>query len=115
MASTEKSRSEDVLDAPSTGEIVPDSGAGGLSDRDRRILDFEREWTHHRQPRDEAVRERFGLSTTRYYQVLNAVIDSPAAIAYDPMLVRRLQRVREIRANARTLLTPRSADRSKLS
>lgn len=72
-----------------------------LTERQRRILDFERDWTHRDGPKEDAVREEFGLSTTRYYQVLNSMIDSPAALSYDPMLVRRLQRVRDARMGAR--------------
>lgn len=74
-----------------------------LSDRDQRILAFERQWSKHAGAKEEAVRAEFGLSSARYYQLLNAVIDSPAAIVHDPMLVRRLQRVREARTSARTM------------
>lgn len=73
----------------------------GLSDRDRAILAFEHEWWKHAGAKDEAIRVNFGLSAARYYQLLNALIDTPAAIVYDPMLVRRLQRVRDARTNAR--------------
>ncbi|WP_408646443.1 DUF3263 domain-containing protein [Terrimesophilobacter mesophilus] len=82
----------------------PAASPAPLSMRDRRILDFEREWTRHAGAKEEAVRAEFNLSAARYYQVLNAVIDSPAAIVYDPMLVRRLQRMRDARTSARTLL-----------
>lgn len=85
----------------------PAPGPPSLADRDRRILDFERDWTRHAGAKEDAVRSEFGLSAARYYQVLNAVIDSPAAIAYDPMLVRRLQRMREARMSARVLRRPR--------
>ena len=74
-----------------------------LSDRDQRILAFERQWPKHVGAKEEAVRAEFGLSSARYYQLLNAVIDSPAAIVHDPMLARRLQRVREARTGARTM------------
>jgi hypothetical protein len=74
---------------------------GGLSDRDARILDFEREWWRHAGAKEEAIRAEFALSTARYYQVLNAVIDLPAAVRYDPMLVGRLQRARDARTAAR--------------
>ncbi len=87
---------------------APDPGASppALTDRDRRILDFERDWARHAGAKEDAVRAEFGLSAARYYQVLNAVIDSPAAIVYDPMLVRRLQRMREARMSARILRRP---------
>ena len=86
-----------------------------LSERDRRILDFERNWVRDAGAKDDAVRQEFGLTATRYYQVLNTVIDSTAAIVYDPMVVRRLQRVRETRARERMLLPPRGTEFSRLS
>lgn len=72
-----------------------------LSDRDAAVLDFEREWWAHAGAKEEAIRESFGLSAARYYQVLNAVIDSPAAVRHDPMLVKRLHRARDARTQAR--------------
>jgi hypothetical protein len=73
----------------------------GLSARDASILEFERHWWRHAGAKEEAIRAEFGLSAARYYQVLNAVIDSPAAVRHDPMLVRRLQRARDARTRAR--------------
>jgi hypothetical protein len=75
---------------------------GDLSDRDREILAFERQWWKYAGAKEQAVRELFGLSATRYYQVLNALIDSPAALAHDPMLVKRLRRMRASRQRARS-------------
>lgn len=72
-----------------------------LSDRDTRILDFERQWWKHGGAKEEAIRLEFDLSAARYYQLLRAVIQSPAALVHDPMLVKRLQRVRDARANPR--------------
>ncbi len=65
------------------------------------MLAFEGRWWRHAGAKEEAIRAEFGLSATRYYQVLNSVIDSPAALAYDPMLVRRLQRMRAARLKIR--------------
>jgi hypothetical protein len=73
----------------------------GLSERELRVLAFEREWTARSGDKDDAIRSQFGLSAARYYQVLSAVLASPAALAHDPMLVTRLQRVRDQRAGAR--------------
>ncbi|MFI2103041.1 DUF3263 domain-containing protein [Isoptericola sp. NPDC019693] len=73
-----------------------------LSDRDREILAFERQWWKYAGAKEQAVRELFGLSATRYYQVLNALIDTPAALAHDPMLVKRLRRMRSTRQRARS-------------
>ncbi|MFD6135049.1 DUF3263 domain-containing protein [Isoptericola sp. NPDC056618] len=78
------------------------SSDGDLSDRDREILAFERQWWKYAGAKEQAVRELFGLSATRYYQVLNALIDSPAALAHDPMLVKRLRRMRSTRQRARS-------------
>jgi hypothetical protein len=73
----------------------------GLSARDAAILEFERQWWRHAGAKEEAIRSQFALSPARYYQLLNAVIDSPAAVRHDPMLVRRLQRARDARTRAR--------------
>ncbi|WP_448059084.1 DUF3263 domain-containing protein [Cellulomonas hominis] len=73
-----------------------------LSERDQQILAFERQWWKYAGAKEQAVRELFDMSATRYYQVLNALIDSPAALAQDPMLVKRLRRMRATRQRART-------------
>ncbi|WP_382303889.1 DUF3263 domain-containing protein [Herbiconiux sp. UC225_62] len=73
-----------------------------LNDRDARILSFERAWWKHAGAKEQAIRKEFGLSSARYYQLLGALIDSPAALAHDPMLIKRLQRVRDARMAARS-------------
>jgi hypothetical protein len=73
-----------------------------LSERDCEILDFERQWWKYAGAKEQAVRERFEMSTTRYYQVLNALIDRPEALAQDPLLVRRLRRLRAARQRQRS-------------
>ena len=73
-----------------------------LSDRDREILAFERQWWKHQGSKEQAVRELFDMSAARYYQLLNALLDSPAAMAADPMLVKRLRRQRASRQRARS-------------
>ena len=72
-----------------------------LSERDRAILDFERSWWAEPGPKEVTIRDRFGLSPTRYYQVLNELLDSSEAIEYDPLVVRRLRRLRDRRRRAR--------------
>lgn len=72
-----------------------------LSERDRLILDFERSWWTEPGSKQVAVRDRFDLSPTRYREVLNALIDEADALAYDPLLVRRLRRQRDRRRRAR--------------
>jgi hypothetical protein len=79
-----------------------DPGADGLSRRDREILSFERQWWKYAGAKEQAIRELFDMSTTRYYQVLNALIDTPAALAADPMLVKRLRRLRASRQRQRS-------------
>ena len=76
--------------------------AVGLSERDQQVLAFERQWWKYAGAKEQAIRELFDMSATRYYQVLNALIDSPAALAHDPMLVKRLRRMRSTRQRART-------------
>jgi Protein of unknown function (DUF3263) len=73
-----------------------------LDERSRAVLDFEREAWKLTISKGRAIRERFGFSQARYHQLLHRIIDRPEALAYDPMLVRRLRRVREARRRART-------------
>lgn len=81
---------------------IRDDEPSGLSARDREILAFERQWWKYAGAKEQAVRELFDMSATRYYQVLNALIDSPEALAFDPMLVKRLRRMRASRQRARS-------------
>jgi hypothetical protein len=87
-----------VPDAAPTADGIVE----GLSRRDRDILAFERQWWQYAGAKEQAIKEMFDLSPTRYYQVLNAVIDNPAALAADPLLVRRLRRLRTSRQKARS-------------
>jgi hypothetical protein len=72
-----------------------------LDDRARDVLDLERRWVVSGGSKARLIRQRLGMSPTRYHQVLVRAIDSPEALAYDPMLVRRLRRLREARRAAR--------------
>jgi len=74
----------------------------GLDRRDRDVLQFERQWWRYAGAKEQAIKEMFDLSPTRYYQVLNAVIDNPSALVHDPLLVRRLRRMRQSRQQARS-------------
>ena len=76
--------------------------AEDLSERDQQILAFERLWWKYAGAKEQAIREKFAMSATRYYQVLNALIDRPEALATDPMLVKRLRRLRSARQRARS-------------
>jgi hypothetical protein len=79
-----------------------DAAGTSLSERDREILDFERQWWKYAGAKETAVREKFDMSSTRYYQVLNALIDRPEALETDPLLVRRLRRLRAARQRQRS-------------
>jgi hypothetical protein len=105
----EETRRMDFAHAASPGDGTgaeagsdPDAVVDGLTRRDREILAFERQWWKYAGAKEQAVRELFDMSATRYYQVLNALIDSPAALAADPMLVKRLRRLRASRQRQRS-------------
>lgn len=72
-----------------------------ISETDAAILEMERQWWRYAGAKEQAIRDRFGWSATRYYQALNALLDSPAALAHDPQLVNRLRRLRDARRRAR--------------
>lgn len=74
-----------------------------LTDRERAVLTFEgsAHW-NHQGAKEDAIRRQFDLSPTRYYQILNTLIDRPEALAEQPMLVKRLQRVRDQRRRGGT-------------
>jgi hypothetical protein len=73
-----------------------------LSDRDQDTLDFEVSWWKYAGAKEQAIREKFDESATRYYQRLNHLIDTPEAMAYAPLTVRRLQRLRKTRERQRS-------------
>jgi hypothetical protein len=75
---------------------------GELTDRDRAILVFEKQWWRHAGAKEQAIRDRFSTSATRYYQMLNALLDSEAALAFEPAVVKRLRRLRAARQHARS-------------
>lgn len=68
-----------------------------LTDADRAIIDFENQWWKFPAMKEEAIRERFGMSAIRYYQRLNALILNPEAVVYAPVVVNRLRRARTAR------------------
>ena len=87
----------DVPAAAEQGEAPPKT----LSERERAILAFEKQSWRHAGAKEQAIRDQFELSSTRYYQLLNALLDDPAALAHDPVLVGRLRRLRGSRARSR--------------
>jgi hypothetical protein len=72
-----------------------------LSAQDKRILDFERSWWKHAGVKEQAIKDNFEMSATRYYQILNEVLEKTAALDYDPILVKRLKRLRVYRQRQR--------------
>ena len=78
------------------------AGTTTLTEREQEILAFERQWWKYAGAKEQAVRELFDMSATRYYQVLNALIDRPEALTLDPMLIKRLRRLRAARQRARS-------------
>ncbi|MFI5906150.1 DUF3263 domain-containing protein [Dactylosporangium sp. NPDC051541] len=72
-----------------------------LDERGRKILAFEKQWWRQAGAKEQAIRDTFGFGTTRYYQLLNALLDDPLALAHDPIVVQRLRRLRASRARRR--------------
>lgn len=82
--------------------FIASAEINGLAERDQEILKFEREWWKYSGSKENAIRELFDMSATRYYQILNALIDTEAALDFDPMLVKRLRRIRLDRQRQRS-------------
>jgi hypothetical protein len=87
-----------ALETEPPGEVEK---APALSERERQILAFESKWWKHAGSKEQAIRDEFELSATRYYQLLNGLLDNPAALAHDPVLIGRLRRIRSTRARTR--------------
>ena len=77
------------------------AGMDELTPQEVEILDFERSWWKHAGVKEQAIKERFSMSATRYYQILNDLLENPAALAHDPILVKRLKRLRTYRQRQR--------------
>ncbi|PZS39133.1 MAG: DUF3263 domain-containing protein [Pseudonocardiales bacterium] len=88
------------MDAAQAMHLIDDQ-PDGLSAQECEMLAFERQWWKYAGAKEQAIRELFDISATRYYQILNSMIDRPAALAVDPMLVKRLRRLRSGRQRAR--------------
>lgn len=73
-----------------------------LSEQQAALLDFEKQWWALPGSKESEIRERFDMSPTRYYQLLNALIDTEEGLAHDPLLVKRLRRLRASRQRERT-------------
>ena len=73
-----------------------------LSEYDMRILAFERSWWRFPGAKEREILEVLGMPVTRYYQLLNVLIDRPEAAEFDPVLVARLRRQRSRRQRIRS-------------
>lgn len=71
-----------------------------LSQKDIRVLEFESSWWHYPEPKDRAIREYVGMSSTRYYQVLRRLVDDETAARDYPLVIRRMRRIRKERQDA---------------
>jgi hypothetical protein len=87
---------------PASLSVASSRGASSLTERETEILAFERQWWKYAGAKETAIRDLFDMSATRYYQVLNALIDKPEALVADPMLVKRLRRLRSTRQRNRS-------------
>ncbi|WP_236796489.1 DUF3263 domain-containing protein [Amycolatopsis sp. GM8] len=90
----------DAAESMAGGRPSPPRPAG-LSEREVAILAFERQWWRYAGAKEEGIREQFSLSPTRYYQLLNQLLEKPEAVRADPMLVKRLRKLRTTRARSR--------------
>lgn len=81
--------------------VLTMSGPNPLSDRDREILAIENLFWQYAGAKEQAIRDRLDMSTTRYYQALNALLDNEAALAEQPLLVKRLRSIRAKRQRSR--------------
>nr|BEK71304.1 DUF3263 domain-containing protein [Kitasatospora purpeofusca] len=77
-----------------------------LSERERAVLDLEfRHWTADPPTtagqKESAIRQELGISPSRYYQLLNGLLDTERALAHRPMMINRLRAAREASRAAR--------------
>ena len=95
-----ESATEPTQATPATGAHAK-AALRQLDRREREILAFEGQWWKYAGAKEQAIRELFDMSATRYYQVLNALVEKPEALAADPLLVKRLRRLRQSRQRTR--------------
>ncbi len=81
---------------------MPISNGTGLSELEIKMLDFERQWWRYAGAKESAIKELFDLTPPAYYQMLNNLIDREDAVIAEPILVKRLRRLRESRTAARS-------------
>lgn len=69
-----------------------------LTDRDSAILELEAQRFDTAGGKEQAIRDRLGITPVRYYQRLNQLLDTEAALAAQPVMVNRLRRIRSLRS-----------------
>ena len=79
-----------------------DASSSGLSEFELKMLEFERTWWRHAGAKESSIKELFNLTPPAYYQMLNNLIDRPAALMAQPLLVKRLLRLRDQRTASRS-------------
>ncbi|MDR1394400.1 MAG: DUF3263 domain-containing protein [Bifidobacteriaceae bacterium] len=84
------------------GQAMRQSREVELTELEIQVLMFERQWWCYEGSKDKAIRELFGITPTRYYQMLSSLIDTAKAMVFDPRLVARLRRQRDERYKARS-------------
>lgn len=99
---------------PASDPVRREATSDELDELSLRMLDFERDWASRVGAKEAAIRAEFSVPAARYYQMLYALIDSPVALRSDPLLVRRLQRLRDARFRARAARTFRTTDQDPL-
>lgn len=90
------------MEIQGNAESTPNLPEQGLSELEIKILDFERQWWRYAGAKESSIKELFNLTPPSYYQLLNNLIDREAALLTQPMLVKRLRRLREARTEARS-------------
>ena len=80
----------------------PDLVNSGLNELENQILEFERTWWRHAGAKESSIKELFNLTPPAYYQMLNNLIDREAALMAQPLLVKRLLRLRDQRTASRS-------------
>ncbi|MBB5870677.1 hypothetical protein F4553_004056 [Allocatelliglobosispora scoriae] len=103
LAAPTTPEADDIVDSdiPAPQEAEPHVPGPVLSDRDLQMLAFEQQWWRHAGAKEQAIKDTFQLSATRYYQALNVLLENPAALAAQPLLVGRLLRLRQSRSRTR--------------
>ncbi len=76
--------------------------SNGLTTLEIEMLDFERTWWRYAGVKESSIKELFNLTPPVYYQLLNNLIDRSEALIAQPILVKRLRRLRDSRTAQRS-------------